>query len=136
LRVRTAQSIIAIRMILAMPRVLITLTVCLVLGGCASSQRLAVPVQSNPRLMAWDGLGPDPSAPRKPQRARAAAPDDRGLRERETVLSTLRPYTTAWWIVHDEIEAERDAGLGKKLVICRGCMVAAPDAAEVTGSTK
>lgn len=119
-----------------MPKPLITLAVCLALGGCASNYRLSVPPQSNPKLLAWDGLGPDPSAPRKPQRVRISAPADQGQREREAALSTLRPYTTAWWIVHDEIEAEKDTSLGQKLVICRGCMVPALNATEITGSTK
>ncbi len=34
------------------------------------------------------------------------------------MLGTLRPYSDAWWAVHDEIEAENDRQLGTKLVIC------------------
>lgn len=37
------------------------------------------------------------------------------------MLTTLRPYSAAWWAVHDEIEADIDRQLNRKLVICRGC---------------
>jgi len=51
------------------------------------------------------------------------------------VLSTLRPYSDAWWAVHDEIEAENDRQLGSKLVICRSC-VTQPPGEDTTGSIR
>lgn len=51
------------------------------------------------------------------------------------MLATLRPYSDAWWAVHDEIEAENDRQLGSKLVICRSC-VTQPPTEEVTGSIR
>jgi len=58
---------------------------------------------------------------------------DEADKEREKVLTTLRPYSAAWWTVHDEMEAATDSQLNRKLVICRGCF--APTATEdQTGS--
>lgn len=51
------------------------------------------------------------------------------------MLSTLRPYSDAWWAVHDEIEAENDRQLGSKLVICRSC-VTQPPSEDTTGSIR
>lgn len=51
------------------------------------------------------------------------------------MLATLRPYSDAWWAVHDEIEAENDRQLGSKLVICHSC-VTQPPGQEVTGSIR
>ncbi|MGX4802287.1 hypothetical protein [Bradyrhizobium guangdongense] len=51
------------------------------------------------------------------------------------MLSTLRPYSDAWWAVHDEIEAENDRQLGSKLVICRIC-VTQPPSEDTTGSIR
>ena len=79
------------------------------------------------RPIAWDGLGQDPNRPltllsqsvaRRTRRPRQTDPNQ----ERERVLGTLRPYSEAWWAVHDEIEAENDRQLGTKLVICPRCV--------------
>ena len=51
------------------------------------------------------------------------------------MLATLRPYSDAWWAVHDEIEAETDRQLGSKLVICRSCAMQ-PPSEDVTGSIR
>jgi len=37
------------------------------------------------------------------------------------VLNTLQPYSAAWWAIHDEIEAEEQRRVNKKIVICRTC---------------
>lgn len=55
--------------------------------------------------------------------------------DREKVLVTLRPYSAAWWVVHDEMEAEEDKRLNAKMVICRTCF-AAPDLEDHTGSVR
>ncbi|SDG67075.1 hypothetical protein SAMN05216338_100226 [Bradyrhizobium sp. Rc2d] len=52
------------------------------------------------------------------------------------MLGTLRPYSDAWWAIHDEIEAENDKQLGTKLVICPRCVQPAPPDGDVTGSTR
>jgi len=52
------------------------------------------------------------------------------------MLGTLRPYSEAWWAVHDEIEAENDRQLGTKLVICPSCVQSPPAGEEVTGSVR
>jgi hypothetical protein len=63
---------------------------------------------------------------------RATDPEQRND-ERARVLTTLRPYSAAWWAVHDEIEADNDKRLNRKLVIYRGCLT--PQAKEdQTGS--
>ena|SRR5437764_1023407 len=59
---------------------------------------------------AWDGLGQDPNRPSVTKRRvtnQAAAASDPN-QERERVLGTQRPYSDAWWAVHDEIEAENE----------------------------
>ncbi|MCK1680524.1 hypothetical protein IVA87_14070 [Bradyrhizobium sp. 147] len=91
----------------------------LILSGCASPP--STPMTS----VAWDGFGHDPNrflvkgqARQNTALARRADPNV----EREKTLATLRPYSDAWWVVHDEIEAENDLQLTSKLAICRGCI--------------
>src|SRR5262249_41635497 len=65
--------------------------------GWASAQ---APVGSH---FAWDGLGQDPNKPlRSTKRVMRlpAKPDPNA--DRRKMLSTLQPYSAAWWIVHDE----------------------------------
>jgi hypothetical protein len=52
------------------------------------------------------------------------------------VLGTLRPFSEAWWVVHDEIEAENDRQLGTKLVICPRCVESPPPSDDATGSLR
>ncbi len=52
------------------------------------------------------------------------------------MLGTLRPYSEAWWAVHDEIQAENDRQLGSKLVICPRCVHSSPLREDVTGSVR
>lgn len=52
------------------------------------------------------------------------------------MLDTLRPYSEAWWAVHDEIEAENDKQLGTKLVICPRCVQSSRQDEDVTGSIR
>jgi hypothetical protein len=94
----------------------------LLVSGCA-----AAPPPSSGGRFAWDGLGQDPNKPvRHKHRATVAAlsktadkPDSNN--EREKVLVTLRPYSAAWWVIHDEIEAEDQRRINAKIVICRSC---------------
>ncbi|WP_262048295.1 hypothetical protein [Bradyrhizobium sp. Bra78] len=111
----------------------ILLTFCATLMGCA-----VAPAQER-RPIAWDGLGQDPNRPSVTKRRVASqAPAERDSnQERERVLGTLRPYSEAWWVVHDEIEAENDRQLGTKLVICPRCVPSAPSPGiDVTGSVR
>ena len=113
----------------------ILFTFCTALLGCA-----VAPAQER-RPIAWDGLGQDPN--KSPNRshiakrraANPARPANDPNQERERVLGTLRPYTEAWWAVHDEIEAENDKQLGIKLVICPRCVQPRQDE-DVTGSIR
>jgi hypothetical protein len=108
----------------------------LALSGCAAHSARLPPSQSQ-NSIAWDGLGEDPNKPhRRPavRRHHIAAPvPDTATVEREKVLATLRPYSTAWWAVHDEIEDAQERKLSRKIVICRGCGMH-PDEDEHTGS--
>lgn len=112
----------------------VLLAFCAALMGCAVAQER--------RPIAWDGLGQDPnkSSNRPPIAKRRATPPAPVAgdpnQERERVLGTLRPYSEAWWAVHDEIEAENDKRLGTKLVICPSCVQSPPPDAEVTGSVR
>ncbi|OAF18974.1 hypothetical protein [Bradyrhizobium neotropicale] len=113
--------------------IVILLSFCAALTGCANAPA------SERRPIAWDGLGRDPNrtAVTKHRNAdRAPAENDTNPnQERERVLGTLRPYSEAWWAVHDEIEAENDRQLGSKLVICPRCVPPAPQE-DVTGSIR
>lgn len=75
--------------------------------------------------IAWDGFGQNPNRLVKRQAGQNTALARRGEDpnvEREKTLAMLRPYSDAWWVVHDEIEAENDQQLTSKLAICRGCI--------------
>jgi hypothetical protein len=76
-------------------------------------------------MMAWDGLGRYPNPPSHKKLVKNAPSSDTNI-ERERTLATFRPYSEAWWVVHDEIEVENDRQLGAKLVICRGCFDRVP----------
>ncbi|WP_426613555.1 hypothetical protein [Bradyrhizobium sp. McL0616] len=111
--------------------ILVLLSFCATLAGCT-----AAPAAER-RPIAWDGLGQDPNRPAVTNRrvTNRAAPESDPNPERRRVLATLRPYSNAWWAVHDEIEAENDRQLGSKLVICRRC-VAEPPSEDTTGSIR
>jgi hypothetical protein len=101
----------------------IILLFALLLGSCATAPEM------KPGMMAWNGLGRNPNPPSHRKLARnAPSTSDTKNTEREKVLATLRSYSAAWWVVHDEIEAEQDRQLGAKLVICRGCFDRVPSA--------
>jgi hypothetical protein len=99
----------------------IILLFALLLESCATAPAM------KPGMMAWDGLGRDPNLPSHHGKLARNAPSisDPNI-EREKIISTLRPHSDAWWVVHDEIEAENDRQLGAKLVICRGCFDRVP----------
>jgi hypothetical protein len=79
------------------------------------------------RTFAWDGSGLDPNRPRaKVKRVRVLADEDSANQKRQEVFSSLRPYSAAWWAVRDEIEADHDKRLARKLVICSGCLHGPP----------
>lgn len=107
-------------------RPLCSLIVLLLLAGCASGQDGFGRRSASPgvRAVAWDGLGPDPERPlhkaRKDIDTAASALAGRE-QQRQRKLATLQPYSAAWWAVYDEIEADRDASLTKRLAICAGC---------------
>ncbi|PJG52580.1 hypothetical protein CVM73_24515 [Bradyrhizobium forestalis] len=110
----------------------ILLTFCTALIGCAGA------AAQEGRSIAWDGLGKDPNRPRVAKRHvtdHAPAASDPN-QERERVLGTLRPYSEAWWAVHDEIQAENDRQLGSRLVICPRCVESSPPREDVTGSIR
>jgi hypothetical protein len=119
-----------------MRRRFVLLTFCAALMGCA-----AAPAQEH-RPIAWDGFGQNPNrAPNrtsvtKRRAANPAPPQEDSNQERQRVLGTLRPYSEAWWAVHDEIEAENDRQLGTKLVICPSCVQSPPSGEGVTGSIR
>lgn len=110
----------------------VLLTFCAALMGCA-----AAPAQER-RPIAWDGLGQNPNRPpvTKRRAANPAPKQENPNQERERVLGTLRPYSEAWWAVHDEIEAENDRQLGTKLVICPRCVQSPSPGEDVTGSVR
>lgn len=96
----------------------------LVVSGCASA-----PPSPAYGQFAWDGLGQDPNRPVRHYKRRPAAVPARTADkladpniERQKALATLRPYSTAWWVVQDEIEAEEQKRISAKLVICRTCL--------------
>lgn len=113
-------------------RTLLVLLWSFALGSCASqptwtsAQGLAKPATGaspSPRHYAWDGLGQNPNLPRSHRVPRqSSAPEQDSNLQREAVLAELRPYSAAWWVVHDEIEAAQETKIARKLVICQGCI--------------
>ena len=108
----------------------LAIIVGLTLAGCAYA-----PAPPKPGVYAWDGSGQDPNRrraiPRLGSRAVSVGADQNS--ERAKVLATLHPYSAAWWVVHDEIEADKDRRTNARLVICQGCLAQAP---ETTGSIR
>ena len=105
------------------------------LCSCAApADRVSFNTSPKPRMFAWDGSGDNPNAPRiKVKRVQVSADENSANRKRQEVLNSLRPYSAAWWAIQDEIEADHDKRLARKLVICVGCLRhSLPD--DVTGS--
>jgi hypothetical protein len=94
------------------------------LGGCAyPSSRVQIDTSTKTRQIAWDGLGQDPNRPlRVVKHVQVSSVADDAVSKREQVMASLRPYSAAWWVVHDEIEADQSNRLARKLIICRGCL--------------
>jgi hypothetical protein len=90
--------------------------------------------------IAWDSFGRNPNRPihRKRTTVRTAQPANDPNIQREKTLATLRPFSKAWWVVHDEIELEYDRRTSAKLIICRGCFERNPmqDQTDVTGAIR
>ncbi|MGX1322956.1 hypothetical protein AB7M17_006409 [Bradyrhizobium sp. USDA 377] len=105
------------------------LLLSLALAGCAITPQahLASDPAVKPARYAWDGAGEDPNQPRAsagPSRATRAAASS----ERNRSQAGLQPYSKEWWQAQDNIEAERDAGVNRSLVICQGCLRPPPQA--------
>lgn len=111
-------------------RTLLLLLLSVALGSCASqptwtsvqgSAETATGASPLRYRYAWDGLGQNPSRSRSHRVSRQSRilEQDSNLR-REAVLAELRPYSAAWWVVHDEIEADREAKIARKLVPSAG----------------
>jgi hypothetical protein len=108
----------------------------LALGGCClDGSGCYIPPAASTRIASWDGLG---ALPRRdqPRRVKArktietvASKDDSPTEE---YLATLRPYSKEWGAALDAMNRAADAGLKRKLIICRDCMPPTPD--DQTGS--
>ena len=105
------------------------------LSGCAEQTvRIQPPLSRN--MIGRDGLGHDRNRLQSPlARGQPVLASHTADSEREKVLATLRPYSAAWWIVHDAIEADREKELTKKLAICRGCSLRSSEE-DRTGSVR
>jgi hypothetical protein len=96
---------------------LILLTIALVVSGCAS----APPPSCGP--ISWSGLSQVPNRPAQHKNHVAdTSPEPDPNNEKEKVLGTLRPYSSAWWAMREQIDAEEQRHLTAKLMICRGCL--------------
>ena len=101
----------------------------------APGARINVDTSMQSRTFAWDGLGQDPNLRRaRVKRAGNTTNEDDSNRKREQVFVSLHPYSAAWWAVHNEIEAENDKRLARKLVICDSCLQRSSQV-DVTAST-
>ena len=114
--------------------VLLSIMLC----SCAApATQMRTVASAKPDRYAWDGLGRDPNqrhaSARRAVKFSSTDPNEAN-NTRERVLATLRPYSTAWWIVHDEIETDLDNRLSRKLVICRGCLPASAITDDQVGS--
>ena len=111
-------------------RFFLAITIGTTLAGCAHA-----PAPPRSGEYAWDGFGQNPNhrraIPRSASRTVSVEADQNT--ERAKVLTTLHPYSAAWWVVHDAIEADKDRRTTARLVICQGCLTQAPEA---TGSIR
>jgi hypothetical protein len=97
------------------------------LCGCAtpaSQPNFARPLPSSTSV-AWKAQRHHPHIPKKRDHAAVPLPTDadQANEKRAQILASLKQYSAAWWVVHDEIEAENDRQLNRKLLICRGCSI-------------
>ena len=89
----------------------------------APAARLHPDISLKHRTFAWDGLGHDPNRPRaKVKRGGYPTSEEDSSRTREKAIVSLRPYSAEWWTAHNEIEADNDKRLARKLVICDRCL--------------
>ena len=89
----------------------------------APAARMNFDTSLKSRMFAWDGSGHDPNLPRaRVKRGGYQTNEDDSNRTREKVFVSLHPYSAAWWAAHDEIEADNDKRLARKLVICDSCL--------------
>jgi hypothetical protein len=120
---------------------LIMLVLALSVSGCANSP--GPDISTAPSRAGKLHLAPNKPL-RHPQTARSeqaatrsainAVTADDESQKREEVLRSLAPHSTAWWAVHDEIEAAKDRQLRQRLVICRGCFPVLAKVYDATGS--
>jgi hypothetical protein len=103
----------------AMFKQILILLFVLLIGGCSATPP---PVG----MFAWDGLGRDPNLPLPRKKSFVSKSAVEGNVKREKMLATMRPYSEAWWAIHDEIEAANDREIAAKLIICRGCFERTP----------
>ena len=115
---------------------ILSLIMPIAICSCATPAAHVNPERSpKSQKFAWDGSGLDPNRPRiKVKRVSIPADDDSANQKRQEVFSSLRPYSAAWWAVRDEIEADHDKRLARKLVICSGCLHGTPLDEVVTGT--
>jgi hypothetical protein len=106
------------------------------LGGCCFGGGCYIQPPTG-ALASWDGLGPNPNrfhakiVKAKVQTASQVVAS-RESSPSEADLEKLKPYSKEWTVLLNAINRAADEDLRKKLVICRGCLPAAPD--DRTGS--
>jgi len=110
----------------------LALSVALQLHGAGCPHQLRHFTEVSDLRLGWIGSR---SQIRRARVKRAGDPtnEDDANRKREQVFATLRPYSAAWWAVHNEIEADNERRLARKLVICANCLHHAPQV-DVTGT--
>jgi hypothetical protein len=102
------------------------LPVVLALCGCSSGQQAWV-ARPHGSLVAWDGLGRDPTLPAvkraltKSEKPKSEIQAKSKNEDRTAELAGLREYSREWAAVRKAIDAEEDARVANILVICRGC---------------
>jgi hypothetical protein len=101
--------------------------VAFALGGCAIANfNTREKLPENP--LAWDGLGPDPSAP-IPARQKIASKEHTdpassmaSMRDDdESALAAVPKYSKEWVALYAAKQERDDAKLDRAIVICRGC---------------
>lgn len=90
--------------------------VCQSIGWSEYGRALAKPVRHTRHVANQAPAKPDPSI------------------ESDKALANLRPYSSAWWAMREQIDAEEQRHLNAKLVICRGCLPTTEDLGDLTGS--
>lgn len=93
---------------------LIALTAC---NGFASDRTRP----STVRTVDWDGRRRIPAGPAPSASIGHRADPAKEIREQQSKLAGIKPYTAEWWQAQEELDRMVDNRLARAMAICKGC---------------